>query len=72
MPQFRGGNPYFFSENLYQSVSFIYASMYCENVHAIHIAMQFSKKSGHCVIKIDSQQQRTSIGALLHVARQLD
>ena len=27
-PQFRGGNPYFFSENLYQSVSFIYASMY--------------------------------------------
>ena len=28
MPQFRGGNPYFFSENLYQSVSFIDASMY--------------------------------------------
>ena len=26
-PQFRGENPYFFSENLYQSVSFIYASM---------------------------------------------
>ena len=25
-PQFRGGNRYFFSENLYQSVSFIYAS----------------------------------------------
>ena len=42
-PQFRGGNPYFFSENPYQSVSFIYASMYRENVHAIHIAMQFAK-----------------------------
>ena len=42
-PQFRGGNPYFFSENLYQSVSFIYASMYSENVHAIQIAMQFTK-----------------------------
>ena len=27
-PQFRGRNPYFFSENPYQSVSFIYASMY--------------------------------------------
>ena len=35
-PQFRGGNPYFFRENPYQSVSFIYASMYSENVHAIH------------------------------------
>ena len=23
-PQFRGGNPYFFSENLYQSVSFLF------------------------------------------------
>ena len=69
-PQFRGENPYFFSANLYQSVSFIYASMYCENIHAIHIAMQFAKKSWHCVIKIDSQQQRTKIGALLHVARQ--
>ena len=42
-PQFRGGNLYFFSENLSQSVSFIYASMYSENVHAIHIAMQFTK-----------------------------
>ena len=42
-PQCRGGNPYFFSENLYQSVSFIYASTYSENVHAIHIAMQFTK-----------------------------
>ena len=39
---------------------------------AIHIAMQFAKKSPHCVIKIDSQQQRTKIGALLHVARQSD
>ena len=36
-PQFRWGNPYFFSENRYQSVSFIYASMYRENVHAIHM-----------------------------------
>ena len=44
MPQFRWGNPYFFSENLYQSVSFIYASMYRENVHAIHITMRFAKK----------------------------
>ena len=46
-PQFRGGNPYFFSENPYQSVSFIYVSMYRENVHAIHItvhiAMEFGK-----------------------------
>ena len=64
-PQFRGGNPYFFSENLYKSVSFIiHASMYRENVHTIHIAIQFAKKSRHCVIKIDSQQQRTKIGAL--------
>ena len=55
-PQFRGGNPYFFNENPYQSVSFIYASMYRESVHAIHIPMQFSR---HCVIKIDSYQQRT-------------
>ena len=71
-PQFRGGNPYFFSENPYQSVSFIYASMYRENVHAIHIEMQFAKKSRHCVIKVDSQQQRTKTGALLHVARRSD
>ena len=71
-PHFGEGNPYFFSENLYQSVSFIYASMYSENVHAIHIAMQFTKQSRHCVIKIDSQQKRTKIGALLHVARESD
>ena len=71
-PQFRGGNPYFFSENPYQSVSFIDASMYRENVHAIHIAMQFAKKSRHCVIKIDSQQQITKTGASFHVARQSD
>ena len=71
-PQFCGGNPYFFAENPYQSVSFIYASMYRENVHAIHIAMQFAKKSRHCVIEIDSQQQRTKIGPLFHVARQSD
>ena len=37
--------------------------MYRENVHAIHIAMQFAKKSRHCVINIDSQQQITKIGA---------
>ena len=71
-PQFRGGNPYFFSEDPYQFVPFIYASMYRENVHAIHIAMQFAKKSRHCVIKIDSQQQRTKIGASFHVVRQSD
>ena len=28
MPQFRGGNPYFLSENMYQSVSVTNASMY--------------------------------------------
>ena len=62
-PQFRGGNPYFFSEHLYQSVSFIYASMYRGNVQAINIAMQFAKQLRHCVINIDSHQQRTKIGA---------
>ena len=61
-----------FNENPYQSVSFIYASMYRENVRAIHIAMQFAKISRHRVIKVDSQQQRTKIGALRHVARQSD
>ena len=66
------GKSSFFSENLYQSVSFIYASMYRENVHVIHIAMQFAKKSRHCVIKIDNQQQRSKIGASFHVARQSD
>ena len=71
-PQFREGNPYLFNENPYQSVSFIYASIYRENVHVIHIAMQFANKSRHGVIKIDNQQQRTKIGALLHVARQSD
>ena len=40
--------------------------MYRENVHAIHIAMQSAKKSRHCVLKIDNQQQITKIG----VARQ--
>ena len=62
-PQFHGGNPYCFIENLFQSVSFICASMYRENVHAIHIAMQCAQKSRHCVTKIDSQQQITKIGA---------
>ena len=65
-PQFRGGNPYFFCENLYQSVSFIYA--YRDAVY---------KKNRDIVkYKIDSQQQRTKIRALpiglLHVARQSD
>ena len=65
-PQFRGGNPYFFRENPYQSVSFIYASMYSENIHAIHtIPYQFTKK-------IATLQQRTKIGALGHMARQSD
>ena len=65
-PQFRGGNPYFFRENPYQSVSFIYASMYSENVHAIHtMPYQFTKK-------IATLQQRTKIGALGHMARQSD
>ena len=49
-----------------------YASICRENVHAIHIAIQFAKKSRNCVIKIDSQQQITKIGALLHVSRQSD
>ena len=41
----------------------MYASMYRENVHAIHIAMQFAKNRDiDCIIKIDSQQQRTNIG----------
>ena len=66
-PQFRGGNPYFFSENLYQSVSFIYAS---RKRSRDSYPDAVCKKSRHCVIEIDSQQQRTKIGALLHVARQ--
>ena len=46
-PQFRGGggNPYFFSETLYQSVSLIDASMYRDTFHAIRIAMQFAKSA---------------------------
>ena len=44
-PQFRGGNPYFFCENLYQSVSFFDASMYLDTFHEIRIAMQFAKKT---------------------------
>ena len=63
-PQFRGGNPYFFRENLYQSVSFIYASVYSENVHAIHTIPVYKK--------IATLQQRTKIGALGHMARQSD
>ena len=79
-PQFRGGNPYFFRENLYQTVSFVDASMYRDTFHTISISMQFGKKSRHCVglIKMDSQRQRlgvaepkigpVEIGALRHVA----
>ena len=37
------GNPYFFCENLYQSVSFVDALMYRDILHAIRIAMQFAK-----------------------------
>ena len=44
MPQFRGGNPYFESENLYQSVSFANASMYHDTLHVIRIAIQFAKQ----------------------------
>ena len=60
-PQFLGGNPYFFNENPYQSVSFIYAWMYRENVHAIDIAMQFANKSRHCVIKISSKEPKSEL-----------
>ena len=42
-PQFLGGNPYFFCENLYQSVSFVDASMYHAIFHAIRVAIQFAK-----------------------------
>ena len=42
-PQFLGGNPYFFCENLYQSVSFVDALMYRDIFHAIRIAKQFAK-----------------------------
>ena len=69
-PQFCGENPYLFSENPYQSVSFIYASMYRENVHAIHITMQFlQKKLRHCVIQIDIQQQKKTKSELYFTGR---
>ena len=48
-PQFLGGNPYFFCENLYQSVSIVDASMYRDIFHAIRVATQFAKKLRHCV-----------------------
>ena len=69
-PQFRGGNPYFFSENLYQSVSFDVSRKHSRDSYRDAVC----KKSRHFAIKIDSQQQRTKIGALglLHVARQSD
>ena len=66
-PQFRWGNPYFFSENLYQSVSFIYASMSRKRSRDSYHDTVCKKNRD---IEIDSQQQRTKIGALLHVARQ--
>ena len=47
MTQFRGGNPYCFSENLYKSVSFIDGSMHRGTFHA----MQFAKKMRYYVIK---------------------
>ena len=70
-PQFREGNPYFFSENPYKSVSFIYASIYRENVHAIHIAMQFAKKSRHCVIQIDTKEPKSELGATVGLGLRL-
>ena len=49
-PQFRGGNPYFFSENLYQSVSFTYASMCIAKTLTRFISRCIlQKKSRHCV-----------------------
>ena len=48
-PQFLGGNPYFFGENLYQSVSIVDASMYREIFHPIRVATQFANKLRHCV-----------------------
>ena len=47
MPQFRGGNAYFLSENLYRINLYhspIDASMYRDTLHVIRIAMQFAKK----------------------------
>ena len=78
-PQFLGGNPYFFCENLYQSVSFVDALMYHDIIHAIRIAMQFAKKSQHCVDASNTNRQilgatepkigLLEIGVLRHVAR---
>ena len=67
-PQFRGGNPYFFRENLYQSVSFIYASMYRENVHAIHIAMQLANKIATLCFKNQLQSVPGGMSEILHFA----
>ena len=61
-PQFCGGNPYFFSENPYQSVSFIDASMYRENVHAIHIAMQFAKNLNIMLYKSTASSEEPKSG----------
>ena len=63
-PQFRRGNPYFFRENPYQSVSFIYASVYSENVHAIHITIQVPG------IKNRQPAAKNQNRSLLHVVRQ--
>ena len=60
------GNPYFFNENLYQSVSFIVCIDVSRKRSRDSYRDEVCKKSRHCVglIKIDSQQQRTKIGAL--------
>ena len=58
-PQFRGGNPYFFRENPCQSVSFIYASMYSENVHAIHTIPYKFKKNRDIAAKNQNRSVRS-------------
>ena len=60
-PQFCGGNPYFFSENLYLSIRILNL---CIDVVCQKIATLCKK--------INCQQQITKIGALRHVARQSD
>ena len=78
-PQFLGGNPYFFCENLYQSVSIVDASMYRDIFHAIRVATQFAKKLRHCVDASNPNRGLlgatelknclVKIGVLRHVAR---
>ena len=79
------GESVFYSENRYQSVSFIDASMHrCIATLFTRFASRCSlqKKLRHCVIKINSQRQRLGAtepkidlvenGALCHMARQSD